>query len=150
MLFGNNKILIEILKDKLKLFYGNKVEEVAIPPNISQNIEILDSTGFKKLVDDLLAEVKLRDKKVVIVLSEEVTFHKNETKVDGDQLDLKTAQFIDSVPFDPDKITLKKILNKEVILLVAANKDFYQPIQASVEESGGRVEAVVSLSIFKE
>ncbi len=150
MLFFDSKVLLYVRKNKLEVFLNGKHDEVEFPPKIFQNIEVLDSAGFEKLIGDFLAGFKLNKKKALLLLSGEVTFQKAIPAVDQDKVAVMTQSFLDAVPFDPQNVVLKKLPMGDQILLLATNKEIYEILLKVIGNLNWKLISVAPLSVFKE
>ena len=150
MFFTNNKTLIYIKRNTLEFFHGEEKLELVIPVAILQNLEIVDSENFEKLLRDFLLELKFKKQKTLIVLSDEVFFQKEVVSKDEKDLEIKYQTFKDSLPISLDKLVNKKIIIGEKVLFFAANKKLYQVIKAVLEEESWEVNSVVPITLFRE
>ncbi|MBI4038380.1 LytR C-terminal domain-containing protein [Candidatus Daviesbacteria bacterium] len=148
MFFGSINCLLYLRKDRIELFLGSKKAQVLFPASLVQNIEILDPASFKQLVHEFLSQLELKNKKILVVLSEELFFQTIIAGSDDEQPEVRASQFISSVPFDPAKIAFKKITSGNQIRLIAANKDFFRPFGST--ETSWKILAVVPISIFQD
>ncbi|TSC66338.1 MAG: Uncharacterized protein CEO21_206 [Microgenomates group bacterium Gr01-1014_80] len=149
-MFFSSKVLLYVRKNKLEVFLNGKRDEVEFPPKVFQNIEILDSGSFEKLVGEFLAGMKLSKKKAVILLSDEITFHKSIPAVEADKVATMTQTFLDSVPFDPQTVALKKLQSGDQILLLATNKEVYEILLRVTDNLDWKILSVIPLTVFKE
>ena len=148
MIFTNKKNLIYVRRNALEFFHGDEKLELTIPVTILQNLEIVDSERFDKLLFDFL--LKIKKQKALMVLSSDVLFEKETVAKDEKDLDGKYQNFKDSLPVSSDKVAIKKIISGESIFFIAVNKKIYQEISAVLEKAGWEIKAVVPVTLFKE
>lgn len=150
MFLFNSGILILLKKDRLLLSHGKISKELIYTPGLVQNLEVLDVSAFEKFITQFLTQTGLKKEKVLIVLSDEIVFQKTIPIISGEQMEKMVQDFLGSIPFNPQKVSFKKIANESEMIVFSVNKDFYRSLQTVLENMGFVVSAVVPISVFKE
>lgn len=143
-------ILILLKKDRLQLYFGKNSKELVYPPNLVQNLEVLDVPGFEKSISQFLTQIGLKKEKVLVVLSDEIVFQKTIPVISGEQMEKMIQDFLSSIPFNAQKVSFKKIASESELIIFSVNKDFYRSVQTVLENMGFTLSAVVPISVFKE
>lgn len=141
--FNNNQTLILVSKNSLTLLHGGNKRQLQIPEGIFQNMEILDTEGFEKLLSDFLAGIKLKKQKVSLVLSKDLLFEKELTLDEKTDINGEFKKFLDSVVLSSDKIIAKNVQDKKRSLFFATNKRVIEEIRAVIEGMGWILVAVI-------
>lgn len=142
--------LILVKKNRLELFTDKASKELIYPQNLVQNLEILDIVNFEKSLSQFFKSSLANKNKVLIVLSEELLFSKTFPLITDVQIDQMVSDFVESVPFSPNKVSYKKISRQSELILISTNKDFYVAVKKALEDTGVEIMAVVPISSFKD
>ncbi len=145
MIFSS-KLTIFLRRNNLQVFdeKGNALQELSVSTSVEKDEEIKDPAAYEKLVSDFLSKLNAKDKKIIIVLSEEVTFQKTLTTKD----DAAGEKFFDSIPFAVDKLAKIVTTLDAKTLAIATNKDLFGPIVKLAKSFKFEVEAVVPQIVF--
>ena len=150
MLFSNKKSLIYIKRNALEIFHGEEKFELIIPVTILQNLEIIDSENFKKLLRGFLSNLKIKKQGAIIVLSDEVIFQKEVVAKDENDLNEKYRIFKDALPISFEKVAIKKITFGERVLFLGANKKIFQETAAILKDNEWDISAVIPVALFTD
>lgn len=102
MLGQKNWLVIMVTKNSLQLVgLGEvKIETIIIPPQIINNLEVINKDGLYTLVIDWLKQRPHTSANIIWLLSPEVYFEHTFTSGEQDKIDSETLQFLDIVPFE--------------------------------------------------
>ena len=151
MFFSKPKLFIYRKRGVLEIYQEKNASPLAkidIPKDVEKNEEILSSAKFKNIVNSSLEKYALKGQKVIILLSGEIIFQKTIPKSDIESQDQQIQTFLDDVPFDSQKIAQKQIETQDGLLLVATNRDLFDPIVKSLDILGASTQLVLPSSLF--
>ncbi|OGD86746.1 hypothetical protein A2164_01585 [Candidatus Curtissbacteria bacterium RBG_13_35_7] len=145
------KPMILYLRRKSLEIYTNKVEgsseKLEFPESIIKDEEILNKAGFEKLLLDFFNKISLKEKKIVIAISEELIFQKTIPQSAKEE-NTEVNNFFNEIPFDSQKIAKKLIKNDKELLLIATNKDLFENIILCLKQLSLQIVAVVPITLF--
>jgi hypothetical protein len=123
-MFGQkNWLVIMVSKNSLQLvgLGEDKVETILFPPNIINNMEVIDKDALYTLVTAWLKLRPHQSVQIIWLLVPDVYFEHTITSIEQDMVDSETIQFLDTVPFEE---VLSRIYKPtEWRSLIAVNKD---------------------------
>lgn len=147
-MFSNSKIVFYLRRNSLELYFGDQQEMLEFPPSLLNNLEISNLEGYKKLISEFLSKLDLGDQNSLVLLSDEVIFSKI-FPIEIKDLDLRVSQFLETVPFESEKLVSKTIKSLKEELILVANQEIYSELISLLESLNWTVKAVVPLHIFK-
>jgi len=135
---------------QLKIFniFSSQVIKIDFPESILNYQEIKNSEKFDELIQAVLKNEKLINKKGIIILSEEVIFEKI---VSNDEISKNLQQInliFDEIPLTPSQLRKKIIKTKTETILWGANKTIFEEIIKVVENNGWKILAIVPINAF--
>src|SRR3989344_2439243 len=150
-MFSNSAKALLYLKAHTLEIYIRGVEEIGkieFPSVVLNHLEIIDEAKLNELIISFIAKTGLDKYSAIMLLSDEVTFHKlfdRDTPAKEEEI---VAAFFDKVPLDKTKITKKIVPIGDKILAVACNSNLYETIKNSLESNDWKIESVVPASVF--
>ncbi len=152
-MFAKPKIIIYVRRNNI-IVAGKDVSpaKLNIPPEILQNLEIVDPNAFFGSARDFFVARGVKGKRALIVLDDSVVFSKQSQceKFDKSVLQQSLNSYIDSMPFEPGKRACLQIVDNNQIEHYATNAHIYESIVDALHEAGvGKVIAVTPTKAFK-
>lgn len=127
-------------------FYGTGFTNILTFPfsqAIIRDLEILNDAQLQTEIGQFIQQYNIPPENITIVLSPSVLFEKD---ISGSPTPEEIQKFLDSVPFED--ILSSTIPIENGIRVVAANKSFYETLQATFSKSGSMIEAVIPYLVF--
>lgn len=148
--FSKKSGLLYIRRDKAQLYIigSSSSIEVAFDKAVFENLEIKDKDAFESSIKEIIQKINQKGISVLIVLSNDVVFRKDLTKVSEGQLDQEINKFIDAIPMDNDRLEYRIMPVEEGVAVIATNSLIYNIARDACESSGWEVEAIVPSAFF--
>lgn len=150
-MFASSAKALLYLKAHTLEIYLRGVEEVGkieFPSVVLNHLEIIDQVKLNELIISFIAKTGLEKYSAIILLSDEVTFHKLFDRDTPAKEEEMVEAFFDKVPLDKTKISKKIVPVGDKILAVACNSNLYETIKNSLEGNDWKIEAIVPSSVF--
>lgn len=149
-MFGS-KLIIYLRRNSLEVYRENTegyLGRLEFPPETAKDEEIIDKAKFEELIESFLTKLATKEKKALIVLSDDVLFQKTIPLSDEKTEATDIQEFFAEVPFDPQKISRKQIRTKNGVNLFAVNKDLFLAAAGVLSKMQKEVQAAVPATIF--
>lgn len=150
MFESSAKALLYLKAHTLEI-YLRGVEDIGkidFPSVVINHLEIIDQAKLNELIISFIAKTGLDKYSSVMLLSDEVTFHKLFDRDTPSKEEEMVDAFFDKVPLDKTKVSKKIIPVGDKILAVATNSNLYETIKSSLESNEWKIEAIVPASVF--
>lgn len=148
LFFEKLPVLIFIRKNAIDLLFGSKQQTLQLPVDTIANFEIVNSEKYEKMITGFLSSAHFNRQSIFIVLSDEIIFQKIIPAAEIANIDQITQDFLDITPIEPEKLAKKSVKSGDRIHLLTTNKRLFELVIELVEKKGGRVLAVVPLTVF--
>jgi hypothetical protein len=151
MLLSKPQAIIYILRNELVAYdrQGKTVRE-PLPIDTVDFLEVVDEHKYAAVATSLLADASLRGKKILLVLSEDVTFEKA-LQSDTDQyIQSAIDEYSDNLPIEVTKQHIIVFDRKKppMVQLWATNSELFQLLADRLEGANCKVMACVPATFF--
>ena len=145
-MFFSSKLIIYLKRNTLEVYSQNtegSLGRLEFAPDTARDEEVINQAKFEDSISTFLTKLALKEKKALIILSDEVLFAKT-IPLSNEQDEAKQAQdFFNEVPFDPQKIAQKQVKTKNGVNLFATNKSLFLAVLNALGKIQVEVDAVV-------
>lgn len=138
----------------------NKVFVIAFDKKICDSLQVLNISEYKKLIGKFIAKYDIKKQKVLVILKSSVYVSKTPEEIlnahekNSTDLKLSTVEAIDfatkllreSMPFT--NVYVKMIHQQKKTVLVAINRDFFEPLLDALNELGFETTTLVPEEIL--
>lgn len=143
-LFGTNKAILLLTKDRLRLFTGeHEPQQVLFPLEVIRHQEVIDQKRFEKILTDFFTQLKKHEG--LIVLGDDVTYQKQLPQA---ALPEDVQSFYDTIPFPQNQIAKKMIKTAKEIYLLATNHTLYQTVTHIAKQYQWDIKEVLPITIY--
>lgn len=125
---------------------GTTILTCDFPAAVVRDMEILSADAFESAIQSFLQTQTISPCALVFILSSTTLFEKDFSGLVQPQQEIAVQQFLESIPFE--RVSSSIIHLKNGVRIIAANKDFYEPVKAVFENSGFTTQAVLPASVF--
>lgn len=150
-MFSSSKLIIYLRRNTLEVYRQNtegSLGKLEFAPNSAKDEEVINQAKFEESISTFLTKLSLKEKKSLIILSDEVLFAKT-IPLSNEQDEAKQAQdFFNEVPFDPQKIAQKTVKTKNGVNLFATNKNLFLAALNALGKRQIDVDAVAPATMF--
>lgn len=146
----NPEILIFLSRNRV-LFFEPKsgfTKELDIPNTIMKDLEIVDANGFANLIGSFVDNEKLNSGKVVIVVSESISFIKEIAFSDGNKKGIIVQDFTDTIPLEFPEV--KVFRTSKLYKVVGVNPKYYQVLTEVMVSKGFPVVGIIPGGVIPE
>src|SRR5689334_1328072 len=143
-MFGNNPIILYLKNNQIDIYKkGFEKVTLTIPETALQNQEVKDINQLEQTISSFIQQSKLGKQKAILVLSENVYYHRIIPVSDQENEQLEIQQFLDQIPFEKPSLATKIIQNKTEIMILAANKNYFYEVRSIFEKNGWTIDNIV-------
>lgn len=152
MLFADPKVLLYLKAHSLEVYIKGveEVGEVDFPSVVIKHLEIIDQTKLNELIISFIAKSGLEAQKAVLLLSDEVTFHKRINRDTPEAEKALIEAFFDKVPLDKAHQAKKVLVTDNSLVAVATNKNLYESIINSFSSNNWEIKTATPAIVFGE
>lgn len=139
--------IVYVSRTSLRLYNAKEgeISSFEFPQGSVANLEIVNEELFQKSFGDFLANLDLKNRKAVLVLTKSIYFEKLLPEGSPEEDGLK---FFNSIPFENFMVLQKTFDTDSGTLLFAANKFFYGKIAEIFESFGWKIKAIWPVTLF--
>lgn len=145
-----NKIAILIDNKSIELIVSDRSKKLELPSNVLKNQEIIDTRKYSGLITNFFNKNNLVDEEVIILLLQEVLYEKKIPVTTPQQEEKEILNFLNTIPFENNKISFLKIPEDGTETIIATNKDLYTYLLDVCSEMKLKVEAVFPIKALGE
>ncbi|MEI6533326.1 MAG: hypothetical protein WCO06_05805, partial [Candidatus Roizmanbacteria bacterium] len=114
------------------------IEHIKVPETVVNHMTIISRAIYDDWLGNFILQNIVKKYKLIIVLSEELVFHK---ELSEDKEDNKL--FIERIPFQPEQLIHKNFIIQNKAYIYVIIKDFIEQAQVSVQKSGSSITAII-------
>lgn len=151
MLFDKPKIVI-YLTDQNIVVYDAQAEalELEFPPEIVKDQEIIDEEKFKQMLGDFFANLQLKGREAIILISQKLLFQKKFSVDEPEKLNDQIQIYLEKIPFDPQHLAKVQITVEDGVIVVVTNQKLFQIVKDIFQSLGGKVLGIIPASVLGE
>ena len=150
-MFFSSKLIIYLRRNTLEVYRQNSqgsLGKLEFALSTTRDEEVINQTKFEESIFTFLTKLALKEKKALIILSDEVLFAKT-IPLSNEETEAKQAEdFFNQVPFDPQKVAQKTVKTKNGVSLFATNKNLFLAVLNALGKMQIDVDAVVPATMF--
>lgn len=147
-MFNKPYAVIFIERDSVVLLTKKTKIKLELPPEVVQNLEVIDAMKLAELVERLLRTNKIHKKKLLLVLDDSVVFQEALPLSKDTNLQNMVKDFESKIPLEVDSKQVLALGQKERLVLFGVNKQLYQAIIAGLDKTSNKPLAVVPAAIY--
>ncbi len=149
MIFGNNPVILYLKNNQIDVYKkGFERVSITIPETAIQNQEVKDVNQLEQAIASFIQQSKIGKPQAILVLSENVYYHRIIPASDQENEQHEIQQFLDQIPFEKPSLAAKIIQNKTEIMILAANKNYFYEVKNIFEKYGWRIDIVAPSGLF--
>ncbi|PIR42715.1 hypothetical protein CO058_00650 [candidate division WWE3 bacterium CG_4_9_14_0_2_um_filter_35_11] len=148
--FSKKSGLLYVKRDKAQLYVvgSSSSIEVVFDSAVFENLEVKDKDAFESSIKEIIQRIASKNISILIVLSSDIVFRKDMSKISDGELDQEINKFIDAIPMDNDSLDYRIMPVETGVAVVATNTMIYNIARDAVESLGSNVIAIVPAAFF--
>lgn len=150
MLFGKSVSVLFFKNTSLDLFTdkGAEKDTLTLPKDLVKNLAIKDKEEFKQLVLDFFARNSLKNQKILLILSEDVTIQKSLGLLTEEKKKKEEEEFVKDIKVEEEKQLRMVLADEKNTYFLATSKDLIDPLNEALNNVGSQLLMVVPISLF--
>ncbi len=147
----NPGILIFVTRGNIAFFEpsnNNYTKNLTISEKLVQDLEIVDATALVSLISSFIEKEKFNSRECIILLSESVSFTRDNTFKEDEKKRAFIQDFTDSIPLEFPEVKIFAL--GEVEKIVAVNSKYHKLLTETLFSKGYQVVAVIPAAIIPE
>lgn len=137
MFYSKPTLIIYVMRNEL-VFYdvSGKTARFGLPVEVVDMLEVVNRQKYISLLTDCIRTHRLSKQKVLLVLSDQLTFTKEFERTKGVDYELQADDFSSLIPLDITKQHIIVNQRKDKVILYATNSDLFNvPTSALLAEN---------------
>ncbi len=150
MLFSRHPSHLVVLNSESITVYPNVASSPIgrqFSPTVLKHQELLDPQEFQTSLVSFFSEEKLSGE-TLIVLENDIVYQKQFSPPVSNKEDSKISDFLETIPFDKEKIAYRVVTNGAISVIYAINRELVVSICLALKTVGGKCSAVVPMSLY--
>lgn len=144
MLFSAPKLILYFKRFSIDIYSdGSKIGTINLPDNIINHLELHNAYEFTKLIQNALEALKIKNTTAVILLSGQVTYFQQIKAQKSQDAENALKSFINTIPFEPNKLSAIYYGTPPQYIVVVANKDLYEPILKVFDQNNISIKYII-------
>lgn len=148
MLFRSRPDLIVFVLPNDLVFHDpdGRTAHLSLPPAISSRFDLHDHEAYARLLANFLKSAAISKRRVLILMSEALTFHRSERTGADAHPDTSLIDFTDKVPLEPAKRKVVTCERNGHLLMCATSTDLYRPLAEGLSAANKVMACVPAIS----